>query len=153
MQAEFTPESLSTEFARQFRAACPDIEFSLGVDGNPQLAIPAQHPEVGGINVWFDGEEITVGVGEFYHLHFDCMKYGPGEQRERDPDGVRQAVEWVHAFVSDAIILEIYMTDGEYYGGATYRMKGEFNQVDAPSNAKLVTWSGPWPDHSSGAAS
>jgi hypothetical protein len=143
MPADFSPQALSKEFCSCLDAACPDLRYSLATECSPILTIPAQHPEVGGITVWFDGEEVTVGIGEFYHLHFDCFTYGPGKERAKDPDGVRKAVDWVRAFLDEAIVLEICMVDGRYYGGSTYR-KDDFRRADVPSNARLFTCSGPW---------
>jgi hypothetical protein len=141
---DFSPSTLASQFLSQLRSACPGVIVEYQQLPSPLVQIAAKHPEVGGLAVFFDDEEVTVEIRE-YHLHFDCMVYRPGEPPTKDPNGVSMAVEWVCRFMADRIILEICMVDGAYSGGATYPLE-TFTLSDVPSNASLYTWSGPWTD-------
>lgn len=143
MPTDFSPQSLSREFQRQLSEACPRVEHSATrtSEGEPMLTIPPKHPDVGGLSVWFYDEEITVGIGELFHWHFECMHGRLGRERSQDRDCIAEAVEWLRLFLEDAIVLEVW----EDRAGGTAHPKEYFQRVDVRANAKLFTWSGPWP--------
>jgi hypothetical protein len=46
----------------------------LSSDSNVVATFPALHPQVGDVTVWDDGGEVTVGIGEITHTHFEAAE-------------------------------------------------------------------------------
>jgi hypothetical protein len=53
------------------KARFSDRPFVVGTGSHPAATFPAIHPEVGDLVIQDDGDELTVYVGNFTHVHFD----------------------------------------------------------------------------------
>lgn len=92
------------------------------------------------MQIWLDGEEITPGIGEYFHTHFRTDYYDsddPGEN-ESEAEVVRRAIGFIQAVLADKVVIYTYSRmAGSYYRGST----------DMPSmkpGMKEYVWSGPF---------
>ena len=88
-------DSLSRRFLTEVREAFPDRCLDIKVTDRLKVVFPAEHPDVGEIHVWLDREEVTVGIGHFYHTHFETYL---DESLPKD-DAEAQAVAEAIAFI------------------------------------------------------
>ena len=136
--AAMNDDSLSTRLLPRLRSSFPDLVLKVGRPPDPVVTIQAIHPDVGGVEIYDDGEELTVGLGNFTHAHV-----GSGEDsKDRIVD---LAVELLSDLFSDALVLW-----GSHSGSGGYYKKGHASSLaDRLSKGSgLYVWSGPLRDRS-----
>jgi hypothetical protein len=69
-----------------------------GADG-PVVVFAAAHPEVGDVEIYDDGDEVTVIIGKFTHEHFPSYDaaLAPAEREERVAEHVVTFLEQLFA--------------------------------------------------------
>jgi hypothetical protein len=121
------------------RTHFPNRELLLGTPPDPVISIPAQHPAVGNVSIWDDGDEVTLEIGDITHGHFGVYDTSGAEE-------LAQAVtEQVIAFL-DTLFTDRVLLWKARSGGA-----GGWHVLDAahpftyqlPANAQCFLWSGP----------
>jgi hypothetical protein len=131
-------ESISTRLLPRLTSSFPDLTLKVGKPPGPVVLIQAIHPDVGDVEIYDDGEELTIGLGNFTHAHV-----GSGEASTDKI--VELTIELLADLFSDTLVLW-----GSHSGAGGYYRKGQ-----ASSLAKLLSsgstpyvWSGPLRDHS-----
>lgn len=106
-------------------------------EGRTFAAIEPPWPGFGRLVVHDDRIEITVGLGEFTHVHFDCWEDGL-----EDAERVRRICAEVVAFIADVLDdkLEVWVSDRA--GGCHETGRPSELSRDYP-DARRGVWSGP----------
>ena len=137
-------ESRLDSLSREFRAALlhrlPDLKYREEFTDRLVVTIPAHHPETGAITVWLDGDEVTVGIGEYFHTHFEAYLVERTEptQTERERGAAARAVAFIADFMADEIVLRI-SRDGRY---ASTSHRSIQKGLPGPEEVEYL-WSGP----------
>lgn len=105
-----------------FRAAFQDRFAHLRYDeeftDRLTITIPAHHQETGDIVVWIDGDEVTVGIGEYFHTHFEAyLGSEPPEEVDRRL-ATEHALDFIESFMTERTFLRVYMKGGKYVGAS-----------------------------------
>ena len=129
-------------FLTMFEASYPQTKFNLGTFPNADIVFPARHPDTGDIQVWDDGDELTIGIGDFFHTHFDPVEQESDERTkdEAKVECVASAVSFVGEFLDDRKILYVQFS-GEEPGAVAITDYENDNSI--PLGAKKFVWSGP----------
>jgi hypothetical protein len=102
------------------------------------VTIPAQHAETGPITVWLDGDEVTVGIGERFHTHFEAyLDASDLPQAERERRAAAQAAGFIADFMADRILLRVTRD-----GGSAGTRAVESAPAPGPEEIDYL-WSGP----------
>jgi hypothetical protein len=102
------------------------------------IRFPAAHPEVGDIEIYDDGDELTVVYGHFTHCHYDA--YGSTSDDWR-LDAVNAVVVDLEALFSD----RLRMWGDHKSAGGIVREGDKPSRFWAPKGPFYV-WSGPVED-------
>jgi hypothetical protein len=99
---------------------------------------PAIHPEVGDIEIFDDGKEVTVKLGNLTHVHFDNYDTGLSEAEvaERLSSGVLSFLE--DLFSDKIVVWGSHRGAGGYYHRDHKRPRSLFSR-----RRKKYVWSGP----------
>lgn len=104
------------------------------------IVFPAAHPEVGDLLIYDEGDEVTVIVSEFTHLHFGAEKQN---QTEAELAAVitERVISFLEKLFSDRIVF--WKVLGGLGGGGCRERK----EVDSASTflVRKAVWSGPIP--------
>jgi hypothetical protein len=132
-------DSLAREFRAALRRWLPNLEWVEDFSDRLIIRIPAHNPETGAITVWLDGDEVTVGIGEYFHTHFEAYLTEQAEQTqtERERRAAARAAAFIADFIADEIVLRI--GDGRYAGTFHRAIKKE---PPGPEETDYL-WSGP----------
>lgn len=111
-----------------------DGQFSLTENG---AIFPAKHPVVGAVEVLDDGDELTICVGNFTHVHFNnydnSLTIGQAGTRIVD-----DAVDFLVRLFSDQIVLW-----GSRSGRGGCYSRGERPSMLSIKRGQEYSWSGP----------
>ena len=100
---------------------------------SPCAVFPAVHPEVGDIQIYDDGDEVTLVAGKFTHSHFS--NYEDELSVEQKAERISEDVlSFLEALFADQIVLW-----GSHQGGGGWRLRDE----DSEADEKEYVWSGP----------
>ena len=133
-------DSLAREFRAALRHRLPNLEWVEDFSDRLIIRIPAHNPETGAITVWLDGDEVTVGIGEYFHTHFEAYLTEQAEltQTERERRAAARAAAFIADFMADEIVLRI---------GRGGRNAGTFHRAikeEPPGPEQMdYLWSGP----------
>lgn len=134
-------DSLARDFRRVFHQRLGHVNAYEEFTDRLVVTIPASHSDTGNIVVWLDGDEVTVGIGEHFHCHFETyLDEGlPGAERERL--AAERAVDFIASFMADSIVLRVTRERGRVVSAGTYPV----DTLDAPPKADEIDyfWSGP----------
>lgn len=124
-------ETLLPELQRRF----PDRGLRIGVEPESFAFFPAIHPEVGDIQIFDEGDELTVVAGNFTHGHFSNYE---------DELSVEQKAELIVAgvlnFLDELFGDRIVLYGSHAGGGGWYRREESSAWSDGE---KKFVWSGP----------
>jgi hypothetical protein len=131
-------DSLSTRLLARLRSSFPDLAMKVGQPPDPVAVIQAIHPDVGDVEIYDDGEELTIGLGNFTHAHV-----GSGE--ESKDKVVEFAVDLLRDLFSDTLVLW-----GSHSGAGGYYRKGQASSLAKrlSKGGTSYVWSGPLSDRS-----
>ena len=106
----------------------------------PFAIFPAVHPDVGDIEIYDDGDELTVVVGKFTHRHFSNYDQGVSQVERACRIGNDLAV-----FLSDLFADRIEMYGSHLGGGGTRLRDGRSRGLASKVvfGSKTYVWSGP----------
>jgi hypothetical protein len=142
---QFEDEVRLDPLAREFRAAfqrrLADLQVREEFSDRLVVTIPALHPETGNIVVWLDGDEVTVGIGEHFHCHFETYLDEAVTAGERDRVAAEQAVEFVANFLADSIVLRVQYEDGRVGSASAFSVDSP-HSPPGPQEIDYL-WSGP----------
>jgi len=122
----------------RLRECFPDRRAVLGEPPGPVVVYPAEHPEVGDVEIFDHGGEITLVAGRFTHGHFS--DYGSWSVEE----SARRIVEDVVSFLEDLFADRVVMWGSHEGGGGWHgRDADPAWRVAGP----VYVWSGPLAVH------
>jgi hypothetical protein len=117
-----------------------DKRVSIGLPPNPVAVFQAQHPSVGDLVIWDDGDEVTIAIGEITHGHFN--PYNPElDQEEIEKEVTEEVLDFLEDIFADKIQLWKSREGGS--GGWQHL---EFSEVrnDLSTKVEYYVWSGPY---------
>ncbi len=127
---------LSDLLIDKLRDRFADRAFDLGDPPEARIRFPAEHPDVGDVEIFDDVEELTVTLGKFTHTHIG--NYDEGISDEEHADRITESVILLlRALFSDQLVLW-----GSQAGGGGYYLlapNGPF-----PPDVRKYVWSGPF---------
>jgi hypothetical protein len=121
------------------RAHFPNRELRLGTPPEPAIIIPAQHPAVGNISLWDDGDEVTLEIGDITHGHFAV--YDVSSADELAQAVTDQVVAFLDTLFADQVLLWKARSGGA--GGWHVLDAAHPFTYQLPANAQCFLWSGP----------
>lgn len=131
---------LAEHLLEKLQARLPAATFERSTASDAIVVFPAKHSDVGNLEVYDDGDELTVYVGSFTHVHFNNYDEGLTEA-ERAERIAGDVVGFVEDILADRI--EFY---GSHHGGGGCRYRDEqppgLLSMLAHGKKKYV-WSGP----------
>ncbi|MCI0739396.1 MAG: hypothetical protein L0Y72_10155 [Gemmataceae bacterium] len=127
---------ISAVLIPKLRARFPGRGLRVSSPPSPSAVFPAIHPEVGDIQIYDDGDELTVVAGNFTHGHFSNYdeKLSPEQKASEIAEDV---VSFLEALFADEVV---FWGSHERCGG-WYNI-GEDSSSWAKDDKKYV-WSGP----------
>jgi hypothetical protein len=141
----FEDEARLNPLAREFRAA---FRRQLAHKASAEeftdrlvVTIPALHPETGNIVVWLDDDEVTVGIGEHFHCHFETYVDDTVAPDDRNRVAAERAVEFIGNFMSDSIVLRVEREGGRVASAGTF--SGAAPHAPPGPHEIDYLWSGP----------
>lgn len=137
-----TQDTLFARFLTKLQSHSPKEELLIGKSPNVALSISAKNPETGDIQVWDDGVELTVSIGERFHCHFDPTVFVDDNvsQEKAEEICIDSAVAFVENFLAEKTILYVQYSDGK--PGMSGIVKRQ-NAETIPTGTRKFVWSGP----------
>jgi len=134
-------DALAREFRRVLQQRLKHISLREEFTDRLVVTIPGAHPETGDIVVWLDGDEVTVGIGEHFHCHFETYLEEGQPQVERERLAAERAVDFIASFMSDSIVLRVTREGGRVVSAGAHPV----DALNAPPNSDIAEylWSGP----------
>jgi hypothetical protein len=126
---------LSTLLLPELRQRFSHRGLRTGPPPNACAAFPGIHPEFGNIEIYDDGDELTVVVGKFTHGHFTNY-----DDNLSVDDKERQIVDDVVAFLEDLFADRVVVWSYKGSGGWYYPEHHE----EPRRHERQFVWSGPW---------
>ena len=112
----------------------PDLPFTGPSGEPPQITVPASHPDVGGVVLQDDDDEITAFLGHFTHRHFSNYDEIPTAEKEKII--AENVLSFLDSLFSDRIVM-----------WGSHRGMGGSHPIDSSSllslGRKKYVWSGP----------
>src|SRR5262245_35291489 len=116
----------------------PDRDLCVGSSPSPCAVFPAIHPDVGDIQIYDDGDELTLVAGNFTHGHFS--NYDDNLSPEQKAEEITaQVVEFLEDLFADRIVL----WGSHDRSGGWYNIGGD--NPDWAKDEKKYLWSGGLP--------
>lgn len=106
---------------------------------NPCAIFPAVHPDVGNVEIYDDGDELTVVVGNFTHGHFSKYNF---HDEYSDDEKEQEIVEQVATFLDDLFADRVVLWGSHRSSGGWYYP--EYAEHEWRYENEYV-WSGPRP--------
>jgi hypothetical protein len=115
----------------------PNQGMTFGLPPKPSVVIAPAHPDFGDVQIFDEGEELTLVVVRFTHDHFSgCMSQSVDEAEQYIVDDV---IEFLERLFADQIVMW-----GTHRGGGGWRIRESSAIAQIPDrNAPLFVWSGP----------
>jgi hypothetical protein len=134
---------LTDTLISQLRTRFTGRPFVVGSSPGPVATFPAAHPDVGDLLIHDDGDEFTVYLGRFTHVHFNCYDEAL-TQEERSAQIVDSLLRFLDDIFADR--MEFF---GSHGGGGGCRMRDAQQRGGLSKfflGAQTYVWSGPVPN-------
>lgn len=119
----------------KLRRRFPDRQMRLGTPPSPCVVFPAIHPEVGDVEIYDDGDELTLVAGKFTHGHFSNYDDALSNQEKAE-----QITDSVILFL-DELFADRIVLWGSHEGSGGWYKRGESSSFQ--QGARGYVWSGP----------
>jgi hypothetical protein len=118
----------------------PNRGLRLGIPPHACAVFPAVHPEVGDVEIYDDGDELTLVAGNFTHSHFSKYNFD-GEYSDdlKEKEIVEEVATFLNDLFSDRVVLW-----GSHQGGGGWYYPHHGNTDQRHQNEYV--WSGPRPN-------
>jgi hypothetical protein len=117
----------------------PDRGLHIGAPPSPCAVFPGGHPEVGDVQIYDDGDEVTLIAGNFTHGHFSS--YDDTLSPEQKAEDISEDVA---SFLEDLFADRIVLWGAHDRAGGWYKVADEPSAFWAHGEQKYL-WSGPLP--------
>ena len=84
------------------------------------VTIPARDPEVGDITVWLDGDEVTVGIGQLHHSHFEVCAQPEATLDAREQEAARSATSFISDILDERVHFQVQFENGRCRGSSSW---------------------------------
>jgi hypothetical protein len=90
---------IADRLAPELKARFPERPWKIGAAGGPLASVSSPHAEVGDLELYEEGGEITVVIGTFTHCHFGSYdaRLSPAAREERIAEDVMAFLEELFA--------------------------------------------------------
>jgi hypothetical protein len=148
---------LAKEFYNRFKKEFKDLDSLLKeFDERIEIIIPALCKEIGDLFILAENDEITVGIGEYFHCHFDIYNYNFSAEAPKNLEAISCLIDEVFEYLCDIlnnkVVLAITKKGTDYISSYTFhiddeertssifvRPSGEENEVE---ETFYYTWKG-----------
>jgi hypothetical protein len=113
----------------------PNRGMRIGAPPSPCALFPGIHPEVGDVEVYDDGDELTVVLGKFTHAHFSNHDEALSPQ-QKDELISKDVASFLEKLFADQIVMW-----GSHEGAGGWYDRGDASMLQ--KDAKGYVWSGP----------
>lgn len=114
-------DNLSRSFLAELERLVPREVFRTEFSDRLVVTIPARNQDVGDITVWLDADEVTVGIGQIHHTHFEVYAQSPSETlQEREQAAAERAAQFIHDFMDEKIRVQVQFEHGRCLGGGSW---------------------------------
>ena len=113
-----------------------------GAPPGPVAVFPPAHPEVGPVEIYDDGDEVSIFVGTITHLHIGPWTAGP-EPVECTPEAM---AEDVASFLEDLFADRTLLWRSASGSGGSLPREGECPLTLLGPGDETFVWSGPVPN-------
>jgi hypothetical protein len=118
----------------RLEARFPDRSMKLGASPEAIAVFAAVHPDVGDVQIFDDGSEVTLVAGNFTHGHFSDFDSKSADEAEENI--VESVIEFLERLFADQVVLwGSHRGSGGWYDRE--RGRSEF------ANGPRYVWSGP----------
>lgn len=139
---------ISGKLIQRIKERFPEAKATFGAPPKPSVVFPDVHPDVGDIEIYDDGSELTVVTGHFTHWHATDY-HGEPKNEQKIVDNV---VSWLERLFADQIVLwGSHSSGGGWYNREVARDSNPYaaNSFVQDTMARmkegkpLYVWSGP----------
>jgi hypothetical protein len=131
-------DPLSQVFLRKVRPALSGVAHREEVTDRLQITVPARSALVGDLQIYLDGDEITMYLGHHTHCHFSLY------MAEGDPDPEdktsAEAVKFLTDLLEDRVVIWSRTVAGKLTSGGTHFLGAQ--QTLKSDGADSFLWSG-----------
>jgi len=113
-------DSLSQRFLTELGRVVPRDGFRTEFTDRLVVTIPARDPEVGDITVWLGGNEITVGIGQLHHSHFEAYTQTAPTLDEREQAAAESAARYIRDILDDRVHFQVQFEAGRCRGSSSW---------------------------------
>lgn len=110
-------------------------------DSNVMATFPASHPDVGDVTVWDDENEVTVGIREITHTHFETTE-GSMSPSVMAQQVTADVVHFLENLFADRILL---WRSWSGRSASWQLVEGSIDDVPREKTGRWFVWSGPLP--------
>lgn len=135
-------DSLSQRFLTELERVVPRDSFQTKVTDGFIVTIPARDAEVGDIMVWLDGE-VTAGIGELHHCHFDAKTQSAATLDEREQAASEIAASYIRDILEDKVHFQLQFEAGRCRSSSSwYPPRSEcLPQLSGVDEVREYVWS------------
>ncbi len=118
----------------------PNERVLVSPASGPIVVFPAKHSDVGELEIWDDGDEATISIGEITHGHFN--PYKPElNQDEIDTEVTEMVLDFLEDMFADRILLWKARKGGS---GGWQQLDFTEPLMEQSKDADYYVWSGPY---------
>ncbi|MCD4693702.1 MAG: hypothetical protein K8R79_12365 [Calditrichales bacterium] len=132
-------DNLSNLFLDRFEKTFKGSSYSLEFTDRLEVSIPSKDPRFGDIHIWLDGDEVTVGIGELFHTHFETYHDDSLAKQQAEDQATANAIEFIKDVLADQVVIEIqYDGNKPVRASMQYFDDNEASSVVIPVHDKKV---------------
>jgi len=117
-------DSLSRKFLAELERSVPRDGFHTKFADGFVVTIPARDAEVGDITVWLDIGEVTVGIGQLHHSHFQIVTQTAPTLDEREQAVAASAASYIREILDDRIHFQVQFEAGRCKVSSSWYAEG-----------------------------
>jgi len=139
--------SLSQKFLAELERVVPRESLSTEIADRLLVTIPARNADVGAITVWLDPGEVTVGIGQLHHTHFEVYtqtEVAPTLD-EREQRAAESAANYIRDVLDDRVHFQVQFERGRCRGSSSWYPdhSERLGQMSGVDEIREYVWSGP----------
>jgi hypothetical protein len=139
--------TLSQKVLAELERVVPRGRFSTALTDRLLVTIPARNAGVGAITVWLDPGEVTVGVGQLHHTHFEVYTQTEVTPTldEREQRAAESAASYIRDVLDDRVHFQVQFERGRCRGSSSWypEHSERLGQMSGVDEVREYVWSGP----------
>src|SRR5579862_7331250 len=121
------------------KEAFPDLPFSFSPSSNPVARLQPSFGEIGTLDIYDDGGEVTVDITEVTHGHFSSYDVSLSEEQHNHRI-VEDVIGFLRALFADHVLLFRTPGRGNRGVGGWYRLDVSPKPATFPSDREYFLW-------------